>query len=124
MIKKTVLIILTSLALVACTPQSGAPASQGTSETFGTGETLGKNDMVIQSFTFTPKTLTAQKGQTVNITNNDTVPHTVTSKDKKSFDTGTINPGASAAFTAPEKTGTYAFLCTFHKNMTGTLVVQ
>ncbi len=125
MIKKTALLLLASVTLAACSygTTTTTPKTPGT-QAPAAGQIQGKNDLVIQSFTFTPKTLTVQKGQTVNIMNNDTVAHTMTSRDKKSFDTGTINPGQSASFTAPDKAGTYAFQCNFHKSMTGTLIVQ
>jgi plastocyanin len=57
------------------------------------------------------------------VRNNDTAPHTVTAKDK-SFDTGTIDPGKTATFTAPTKPGTYDYICTIHPYMKGTLIVR
>ncbi|GAA2503388.1 cupredoxin domain-containing protein [Terrabacter carboxydivorans] len=61
-------------------------------------------------------------GAKVTIKNGDSEAHTVTSKNG-GFDIK-IDPGSSATITAPMKPGTYTFVCTFHGNMSGTLVVQ
>ncbi|GAA2503520.1 hypothetical protein GCM10009858_46910 [Terrabacter carboxydivorans] len=61
-------------------------------------------------------------GAKITIKNGDSEAHTVTSKDG-GFDVK-IDPGSSATITAPMKAGTYKFVCTFHGNMSGTLVVQ
>jgi plastocyanin len=61
-------------------------------------------------------------GAKITIKNADTQAHTVTSKDG-GFDVK-VDPKGSATMTAPSKPGTYTFVCTFHANMTGTLVVK
>jgi plastocyanin len=60
-------------------------------------------------------------GQTVTWTNNDPVPHTVTSEDGK-WDSGDIASGRnySRKFEAP---GTYDYHGSNHAAMTGTVVV-
>lgn len=62
-------------------------------------------------------------GAPITVVNNDDVPHTVTDPNG-AFDTGTIDPGATATFTAPEQPGEYSIICTIHPNMSGSLVVQ
>jgi plastocyanin len=52
----------------------------------------------------------------------DTTTHTNTA-DKGEWNTGDIDAGASATFTAPSKPGTYGFHCNIHNFMTGTLTV-
>jgi YVTN family beta-propeller protein len=74
----------------------------------------------IASFAFSPKTLSVKAGQTVTFSNNDSVAHTVTSS---TWDSGNIQPGAAFTLTAP-KAGTYAYHCSIHPFMTGTLTVQ
>jgi plastocyanin len=78
-------------------------------------------DVSIADFAFDPAELRIAAGTTVTWTNRDTVPHTATAGDG-SFDTGAIDPGASAShtFDAP---GTFAYACAFHPNMTGTIIV-
>lgn len=62
-------------------------------------------------------------GATVTVMNMDGEAHTVTADSGSAFDTK-IDPGASSTFTAPTKPGSYAFHCTYHGNMHGTLVVR
>jgi plastocyanin len=57
------------------------------------------------------------------VTNKDQVAHTVTSSSG-GFNTGDIDPGASKTFEAPTKPGRYAYLCSIHQFMMGTLVVS
>ena len=77
--------------------------------------------ITIQDFAFAPGDLSVAAGTTITITNNDTTAHTVTADDG-SFDTGPIEPGASATLTL-DTAGTFAYHCTFHPNMTATLTV-
>jgi plastocyanin len=62
-------------------------------------------------------------GATVNIKNNDSFTHTVTSDDGSSFNVS-VDGGKSATITAPSKAGTYKFHCNIHSNMHATLTVQ
>ena len=75
----------------------------------------------IADFTFGPNSVTITAGGTVTWTNSDSAPHTATG-DGGSFDTGTIDPGASASITF-DTPGTYTYICSIHPNMTGTVVV-
>ncbi len=59
-------------------------------------------------------------GAVVTVTNRDDAGHTFTAN---SFDTGTIDGGSSATFTAPSAPGTYSIVCLIHPSMTGNLVV-
>lgn len=61
-------------------------------------------------------------GTTVEWTNSDPLPHTVTAVDKR-FDSGLIQPSKTYrhTFTRP---GTYNFFCTPHPFMKGTVVVR
>jgi amicyanin len=76
----------------------------------------------IDNFTFNPQTLTVKAGATVTWTNKDDIPHTVAAVNKefksKALDT---DDGYSFTFTTP---GTYAYFCSLHPHMTGTIVVE
>lgn len=61
-------------------------------------------------------------GAEVTVTNEDSTSHTVTA-DEGSFDV-TVEGGATATFTAPSEPGSYDYVCNFHGDMTGTLVVK
>jgi plastocyanin len=61
-------------------------------------------------------------GTTVVWTNTGAVAHTVTADDGASFDSGSLDPKATFALT-PAAAGTFAYHCTFHPWMKGTLSV-
>jgi plastocyanin len=81
---------------------------------------------------YQPDTLSVKKGDTIQVQNKDTTPHTVTSgktledpNKGKDFDTSIIAPSASAQIsTASLKAGAIPFHCDLHPYMTGTLKVQ
>jgi plastocyanin len=77
----------------------------------------------MDNFAFSPAALTVSHGAGVGVTNEDSAPHTVSADDGHSFDTGSISPGKSGQLTAP-KPGRYAYHCTIHPFMHGTLVVR
>lgn len=73
---------------------------------------------------YLPQTITVVMGvnNTVTWVNNDDAPHTVTASDG-SFNSGNLNAGQawSHTFTAP---GTYAYYCSYHPWMKGTVIVE
>jgi plastocyanin len=81
---------------------------------------------------YAPDPLTVTKGDVITVTNDDTVPHTVTSgagpQDPNSatlFDTSIMMAGDTAQIdTASLEAGDYAYYCTVHPFMTGTITVQ
>ncbi len=75
----------------------------------------------IADFAF-PPTTTVNVGDTVTWDNSSGVAHTATA-DGGSFDTGSIADGASASVTF-NAVGTFPYHCTFHAQMTGSIVVQ
>src|SRR3712207_138848 len=81
---------------------------------------------------YDPDELTVAAGSDVPVTNQDTVPHTVTSgtsptdpNSAQLFDTSLINGGESATLSlAQVSAGQYDYYCMVHPYMTGKLVVQ
>jgi len=81
---------------------------------------------------YEPDPLTITAGDTVEVSNQDTVPHTVTSgtgpEDAESgsqFDTSIIDAGATAQVdTASLAAGDYPYYCSVHPYMLGTLKVS
>lgn len=78
--------------------------------------------VVISDFQFTPATITINQGDTVTWTNDGPTPHSATASDG-SFDTGVFVAGQSRSYTFTEA-GTFAYICTPHPNMRGTVVVN
>jgi plastocyanin len=60
-----------------------------------------------------------QTGQTVVFQNDDDVPHNVTAD---AFKSGDVNGGKSWKYTFT-KAGTYAYVCTYHPGMKGSITV-
>ena len=75
----------------------------------------------ITDFVYTVPASVAPGAQIV-IENGDSQAHTVTSKTG-GFDVK-VDPDGTITFTAPTKPGSYPFVCSFHGNMTSTLVVK
>jgi plastocyanin len=77
--------------------------------------------VVIEGVKYEPETLTVKRGETVVWVNKDPFPHTVTAKG--AFDSHDVAAGKSWKYTA-RKAGEYAYICTLHPNMKGTLKVE
>jgi len=78
--------------------------------------------VVIDGMRFIPQTVEVKPGDTVVWRNKDPFPHTATA-GAGGPDSPAIAAGASWKFTA-KKRGSYPYLCTLHRTMTGTLVVK
>jgi plastocyanin len=72
------------------------------------------------SFGFSPATLTIRPGTTVTWKNMSSAPHTVTSDDGQTFDSGTIPPGGSFTFKFTVA-GSYPYHCNIHPYMRATV---
>jgi plastocyanin len=75
----------------------------------------------IANYAFSPQTITVTAGTVVKWTNTDSVAHTATAADN-SFDSGNLNQNQSWSYTFA-KPGKYAYVCSYHPNMTGTVIV-
>lgn len=125
---------LAALALVllpACSSDDGASddgASEGDAAAEdaggdGDGEAPVEADAVtIVDFAFDPPDLEVAAGTSVTFTNEDGATHTATAEDD-AFDTGDLGQGDTGEVTLDEP-GTYAYLCSIHNYMTGTITVQ
>ena len=100
-----------------------APADAGLPGTEGDAAKPGAPAVVkvsMRNMQFSPKTLRVKKGTVVEWTNDDIVPHTVTSA---SFDSGSLGPGKSWRHMFTEA-GQVRYVCTFHPTMTGVVIVK
>ncbi|WP_319452320.1 MULTISPECIES: cupredoxin domain-containing protein [unclassified Mycobacterium] len=111
-------------ALVAC-GSSGTEASQASTAT-ATGSpsssVAAEATITISGMKFGDP-VTVAPGATIEIVNDDTAEHSVTSQTEGQFDTH-VDGGAKKTFTAPTQPGEYAFYCVYHPNMKGTLIVK
>lgn len=78
--------------------------------------------VTIVDFSFSPGTITIDQGDTVTWVNDGPTPHSATASDG-SFDTGVFPAGQTRSHTFSQA-GTFAYICTPHPNMRGTVVVQ
>jgi len=78
--------------------------------------------VTIANFAFSPASIVVAVGSTVTWTNTDGTAHTTTS-DASGWDSGALAQNASFSHTFTTK-GTFAYHCTFHSNMHGTVTVQ
>jgi LPXTG-motif cell wall-anchored protein len=77
--------------------------------------------VTIADFSFTPGAITVHVGDTIEWLNNGPSPHTATANNG-SFDTGVLQKGHSASVTF-HLPGTFAYHCSIHPFMHGTVVV-
>lgn len=125
-----VVLVVALAALVGCGSGSGSssggygsstpPASSGSSAGNTTPGATGGVAVAIKNFAFSPSKLTVKVGDKVTFTNNDSTTHTVTGDG---FSSGDIAPGASWTNTF-SKAGTFAYHCSIHPTMTGSITVQ
>ena len=82
-----------------------------------------KTEVVIDNFSFLPKTFTVPAGATVAWTNHDNVPHVITSADDQFKKSPVLKTGQrfSNAFATA---GTYSYFCSIHPRMTGKIIVK
>jgi len=77
----------------------------------------------IDNFSFGPANISIPAGTAVTWTNNDDVPHVVTSDDNKMFRSKALDTDDHFAFTFT-KPGTYNYYCAIHPKMTAKIVVR
>ena len=81
------------------------------------------DSVTISNFAFSPANITVKKGTTVTWTNKDSVTHTVVETDSKTGPKSeNLDQGKSYSFTY-DTAGSYAYHCSIHPNMTGTVTV-
>lgn len=77
----------------------------------------------IRNFGFSPKSVTVPVGTRVVWTNHDEEPHVVTSAGTGFVSSKVLDTSDSYAVTF-SKPGTYAYYCSIHPMMVGTIIVQ
>ena len=122
-------VLLILLGTGGCAGGSGSPAPTSApppGPAYGAGPTAGTAaataTITIKDFAYGDP-LTVAPGAAVTVTNMDAAAHTVTADEGSAFD-AQVKGGGTATFTAPTKPGSYAYHCTYHPGMHGTLVVK
>lgn len=124
---------LTPQDIAAANPQAGPSGSTAASSgPVGASVTILAGASTQGNPAYAPDAVTVKKGDSVAVTNKDSVPHTITNgKDPsdpttgKLFDTSIMMPAATAKFgTTKLAAGNYPFHCSVHPYMTGSLKVQ
>ncbi len=110
---------LAAVALVLALSACGSSSSAATSASTSAGATA---HVTIKNFHYTSDHLQVAAGTKVVFTNEDNQAHTATA-DMGAFNTGPIAPGTSKTVSLP-RPGTFAYHCSFHPFMTGTIVVR
>ena len=82
-----------------------------------------KTDVVIDNFSFSPKTSTVPAGATVTWINHDNVPHVVTSADDQFKKSPVLKTGQRSSNTFATA-GTYSYFCSIHPRMTAQIIVK
>ena len=77
----------------------------------------------MKNSTFSPATIQVSSGAVVTFTNSDGFSHNVTFANTAIASTANFSSG-SQALTMPAAAGVYAFRCTIHGGMTGTVTVK
>lgn len=112
-------------ATVAASPPPVAAAEHATVRAAAktvSAHTAGSQSVTIKNFEFAPRSITVNVGDSIAWTNQDDVAHTATASDG-SFDTGNLSKGQSGSHTF-DTPGTYAYICSIHPSMKGTVVVR
>jgi plastocyanin len=126
-VKARVALLLIPAAIMAggCAPGGGSPGgttAPTSTATSTTQLTTAAAAITIRNFDFGAPVSVAP-GAVVSVVNMDSAGHTVTVDQGSAFDVD-IRGGGTATFTAPAAPGTYAYHCTYHPNMHGTLTVK
>ena len=103
--------------------RESAPVAQTAAPAQAHENPAGITQVTIRLVKFSPETIEIKTGQTVEWTNDDLTPHTVTSQGAGDLSSGSIDAGASWRHTFTQA-GSFQYYCTFHPEMKGTVVVK
>jgi plastocyanin len=112
------LVLLSALAALVA-------AGAGCGDDEGSGGEVAGTQATIKTFMYEPDPIEVDAGTTVTWTNEDDILHTVTSTKSAAadFDERLDGAGTTAAVDF-DKPGTYAYICSVHDGMDGSVVVR
>jgi len=82
-----------------------------------------KTEVLIDNFSFSPKTTTVPIGAAVTWTNHDNVPHVITSADDQFKKSPVLKTGQRFSNTFATA-GTYSYFCSIHPRMRARIIVN
>jgi plastocyanin len=83
----------------------------------------GQNRIEIKDFAFYPQTITVKSGEKITWVNRDEEPHTVVSVGQRFKKSSALDTDQEYTITAG-RPGSYAYFCSVHPMMTGTIIVE
>ena len=113
---------LALISFVGLLAGCGGSSEEGSTAQSGSGS-AGVKSVTIADYTYEPADLTVPVGTKVSFTNEDSTPHTATSKMPGAFESGSIDTDRTRTITL-EDPGTFAYYCAFHPFMKGTITVE
>ena len=116
------------IAVAATTSACGGSTSTSstaptTPTTPGTSTPVSTTSVSMLNVAFTPASIQVVAAAVVTFTNNDAITHNVTFENTAIGTTGNYSSGAKT-LTMPTVAGAYAYKCTIHPSMTGTVTVK
>lgn len=105
----------------SATKNTSSPSAVSSSGSASGSDMSSAATITIKDFKFEGPDSVAP-GTMITVTNEDDVPHTVSAEGDGGFEVS-VKAGATGMFKAPAKAGSYPYLCGFHPQMKGTLVV-
>jgi len=130
LIPATIASAILTLAVAACggggattaPSAAGEPASTAAGGTCAATTDAGTVPVSIKGFAFDPGDISANVGDIITFTNDDTTAHTATLQDS-SCSTSVLGVGQAEGLVFTQA-GSYPFRCDIHKQMTGTITVS
>jgi len=121
---KRLIMIAAALLFAAGCGQSSTytPPTMPSPTTGGSTVSIVAGSQTLTTNAYNPNPITISAGMTVTWKNNDNTSHTSTSSSA-AWDSGVMAPGATFSHTFPSA-GTFAYHCSLHPNMVGTVTVQ
>lgn len=112
------------MMIAGCTSYSPPSTPPATTQP----QVTGAPTVTIQSFAFSPATITVPRGTTVTWVNRDSASHTIVSDAQGSgvqgalFTSSSLGNGTNYSFKF-DNPGTYSYFCSIHPSMKGTVIV-
>jgi plastocyanin len=125
MYTRSLMLAALTVAVAACGGGGSAtnPVTPPGPATGGNNNPVVTTSVTLLNSAFTPSAIQVSPSATVTFTNSDNTTHNVTFSNATIGASGDFNSG-SKTLVMPAATGTYAFHCTIHAGMTGSVVVQ